>query len=154
MNNDSMLIVADCISQNPNDKKELEPALDRIDALPGELGAVDALLADSGYFSEANVASCETKQIAPYIVPGRESHNQPLMERFLEPPPVPQDADCVARMRHRLKTVAGRALYAKRKGTVEPVFGIIKAVMGFRSFLLRGLELVTGEWKLVALHGI
>ena len=151
VDNTSMLIVADCISQNTNDKKELKPALDRIDALPKKLGIVDALIADSGYFSEANVISCEAQQITPYIAPGREGHNQPLMERFLEPPPVPYDANCVVRMRHRLKTSAGRALYAKRKGTVEPVFGIIKAVMGFRSFLLRGLELVTGEWELVCI---
>jgi len=151
VDNASMLIVADCVSQNPNDKQELEPALDRIDALPRELGAVDALIADSGYFSEVNVTSCEVKKIAPYIAPGREGHNQPLMERFLEPPPVPDDADCVARMKYRLKTAAGKAIYAKRKGTVEPVFGIIKAVMGFRSFLLRGLELVTGEWELVCI---
>ena len=73
------------------------------------------------------------------------------MERFLEPPPAPDDADGVARMKHRLKTAAGKAIYAKRKGTVEPVFGIIKAVMGFRSFLLRGLALVTGEWELVCI---
>jgi hypothetical protein len=66
----SMLIVADCISQNPNDKQELEPALDRIDALPRELGAVDALIADSGYFSEANVTSCEAKQDSPVHCPG------------------------------------------------------------------------------------
>jgi transposase len=149
--NTSMLIVADHVSQNTNDKQELKPALDRIDALPGKLGAVDALIADSGYFSEANVTSCEAKQIVPYIAPGREGHNQPLMERFMEPPPVPQDTDCVARMKYRLKTAAGKSLYAKRKGTVEPVFGIIKAVMGFRGFLLRGLELVTGEWKLVCI---
>jgi transposase len=151
VDNASMLIVADGISQNTNDKQELKPALDRIDALPRELGAVDALIADSGYFSEANVASCEAKQVASYIAPGREGHNQSLMERFLEPPPAPDDADCVARMKHRLKTAAGKAIYAKRKGTVEPVFGIIKAVMGFRSFLLRGLALVTGEWELVCI---
>ena len=151
VDNASMLIVADCISQSTNDKQELKPALDRIDALPRELGAVAALIADSGYFSEANVASCEAKQVAPYIAPGREGHNQSLMERFLEPPPAPDDADCVARMKHRLKTAAGKAIYAKRKGTVEPVFGIIKAVMGFRSFLLRGLALVTGEWELVCI---
>jgi transposase len=151
VDNASMLIVADCVSQNPNDKQELEPALDRIDALPRELGAVDALIADSGYFSEVNVTSCEVKKIAPYIAPGREGHNQPLMERFLEPPPVPDDADCVARMKYRLKTTAGKAIYATRKSTVEPVFGIIKAVMGFRSFLLRGLALVTGEWELVCI---
>ncbi|TFG68788.1 MAG: IS1182 family transposase, partial [Anaerolineales bacterium] len=149
VDNTSMLIVADCISQNPNDKQELKPAIDRIEALPRELGVVDALIADNGYFSETNVTSCEAKQIAPYIAPGREGHNQPLMERFAEPPPIPDDADCVARMKYRLKTAAGKAIYATSKCTVEPVFGIIKAVMGFRSFLLRGLELVTGEWKLV-----
>jgi transposase len=151
VDNNSMLIVADCISQNTNDKKELEPALGRIDALPKALGAVGALIADSGYFSEANVTSCEAKQITPYIAPGREVHNQPLMERFLEPPSVSDDADCVARMKHRLKTIDGKAIYAKRKGIVEPVFGIIKSVMGFKSFLLRGLELVTGEWRLVCI---
>ena len=68
-----------------------------------------------------------------------------------EPPLLPEDADYVTRMKHRLKTVAGKAVYAKRKSTVEPVFGIIKAVMGFRSFLLRGLDLVNGEWKLVCI---
>jgi hypothetical protein len=151
VDNHSMLIVADYISQNPNDKKELEPALERIDALPRKLGAVNTLIADSGYFSEGNVTSCEAKQIIPFIAPGREGHNQPLMERFLEPPPVSDDADCVARMKHRLKTIEGKTIYAKRKGTVEPVFGIIKSVMGFRSFLLRGLELVTAEWKLVCI---
>ena len=151
VDNASMLIVADHVSQSTNDKQELNPALDRIDALPKELGAVDALIADNGYFSETNVTSCEAKQINPYIAPGRESHNRPPMERFLEPAPVPQDADCAAGMRYRLKTAAGKAIYAKRKGTVEPVFGIIKAVMGFRSFLLRGLELVTGEWELVCI---
>jgi hypothetical protein len=86
-----------------------------------------------------------------YIAQGREGHNQPLMERFLEPPSVSDDADCVARMKHRLKTIDGKAIYAKRKGIVEPVFGIIKSVMGFKSFLLRGLELVTGEWRLVCI---
>jgi hypothetical protein len=73
------------------------------------------------------------------------------MERFSEPPPLPEDADSVTRMKYRLKTLAGKAIYAKRKSTVEPVFGIIKAVMGFRSFLLRGLDLVNGEWKLVCI---
>jgi transposase len=151
VDNASMLIVAGHVSQHTNDKQEMKPALDRIDALPRELGAVDTLIADTGYFSEANVISCEAKQIAPYIALGREGHNQPIMERFLEPPPVPDDADCVARMKYRLKTAAGKAIYATRKGTVEPVFGIIKAVMGFRGFLLRGLELVTGEWELVCI---
>jgi transposase len=147
----SMLIVAEHVSQNPNDKQELKPALDSIDELPEELGAVGTLIADNGYLSEANVGSCEEHQITPYIAVGRETHNQPLMERFLEPPPVPDDADAITRMQHRLKTTAGKAIYATRKSTVEPVFGIIKAVMGFRSFLLRGFEAVNGEWRLVCI---
>jgi transposase len=144
----SMLVIAGHVTQNANDKKELKPALDSIDSLPKGLGSVDTLLADSGYFSEANVTICEGNEITPYIAPGREGHNQSLMERFSEPPPIPDDADAVTKLRHRLKTVAGKAVYATRKSTVEPVFGIIKSVLGFRSFLLRGLELVQGEWTL------
>jgi transposase len=144
----SMLVVAGHVSQNTNDKKELKPALASINTLPKDLGSVDALLADSGYFSEANVALCEENEITPYIAPGREGHNQSLMERFSEPPPIPDNADAVTKLKHRLKTVAGKAVYATRKSTVEPVFGIIKSVMGFRSFLLRGFELVQGEWTL------
>jgi transposase len=147
----SMLIIAEHVSQNTNDKLELKPAIDSIDALPDTLGTVDALLADNGYFSETNVESCEKKEITPYISPGRESHNQPLMERFSEPPPLPDDADGVAKMKHRLKTSAGKTVYAIRKSTVEPVFGIIKSVMGFRSFLLRGFESVQGEWTLACI---
>jgi transposase len=147
----SMLIVAEHVSQNLNDKQELKPVLDSITVLPETLGAVDTLLADSGYFSEANVKGCEEKEITPYIAPGREGHNQPLSERFSEPPPIADDADCVTRMKHRLKTIAGRAVYARRKCTAEPVFGIIESVMGFQSFLLRGCQAVRGEWKLVCI---
>jgi len=147
----SMLVVVEHVSQNPNDKQELKSVLDAIDALPEHLGTIDILIADSGYFSEANVTSCEENAIVPYIAPGREGHNRPLMERFTEPSPIPDDADCIIRMKHRLKTIAGKAIYATRKRTVEPVFGIIKEVMGFRSFLLRGFAAVKGEWKLVCL---
>lgn len=145
----SMLDVAGHVSQNTNDKKELEPAVDSVEALPGNFDSVDTLLADSGYFSEANVLLCEENEITPYIAPGREGHNQSLMERFSEPPPIPDDADTVMKLKHRLKTVAGKAVYATRKSTVEPVFGIIKSVLGFRICLLRGFELVQGEWTLV-----
>lgn len=154
-----MLIVAHHVSQNTLDKQELKPVLECIDGLPRELGAVDALIADSGYFIETNVMHCEEKEIIPWIAAGRENHTQPLTERFLEPQSVPDDADCITRMKHRLKTIAGRVIYATRKRTVEPVFGIIKAVMGFRSFLLRGFEAVKGEstlaciaWNLKRLH--
>ena len=144
----SMLVIAGHVTQNTNDKKELKPAVDSIEALPGNLGSVDTLLADSGYFSEANIDICEENKITPYIAPGREGHNQSLTERFSEPLPIPDDADAVTRLKHRLKTVTGKAVYAARKSTVEPVFGIIKSVLGFRSFLLRGFELVQGEWTL------
>lgn len=147
----SKLIVSAHITQQPNDKQELVPTLNNLAVLPEELGTTTELIADSGYFSETNVDACEEKRITPYIAVDRQSHNQPLLERFAEPPPLPEDADTVTRMKHRLKTVAGKAMYAQRKITSEPVFGIIKAVIGFRSFLLRGFEAVTGEWNLVCM---
>lgn len=147
----SKLIVTAHITQQPNDKQELVPTLNNLAALPEGLGTATDLIADSGYFSETNVTACEEKGLIPYIAIDRQSHTQPLMERFAEPPPLPEDADSVTRMKHRLKTTAGKVIYAQRKVTSEPVFGIIKAVMGFRSFLLRGYEAVTGEWNLVCM---
>jgi transposase len=147
----SKLIVATHITQQPNDKLELKPTLENLATLPHGLCAVTELIADSGYFSEANVAACEAQEITPYIAVNHEHHNQPLWDRFREPLPLPDDADSVTRMKHRLRTKEGKAIYAKRKVTSEPVFGIIKAVMGFRSFLLRGFEAVQGEWNLVCM---
>jgi len=147
----SKLIVATHVTQQPNDKLELKPTLENLAVLPKELGLVTELIADTGYFSETNVDACESQGITPYIAVGREEHNQPLWDRFTEPPPLAENADPVAKMRHRLKTKAGRAIYALRKITSEPVFGIIKAAMGFRSFLLRGYESVQGEWNLVCM---
>ena len=148
---DSGLLVESHVSQQPNDKKELEPALQQLWHLPGKLGKPDALVADNGYYSEANVNTCEQHGIQPYIASGRQAHNPPLGQRHREPPPLPDQADGVARMRHRLQTEQGRALYARRKSTIEPVFGIIKAVMGFRQFLLRGIDAVSAEWDLVCI---
>ena len=74
-----------------------------------------------------------------------------LIERFSEPAPLAKTADAVETMKYRFQTQAGRTLYAKRKCTVEPVFGLIKAVMGFRQFLLRGVESVRSEWNLVCM---
>ncbi len=145
------LIVATHITQQPNDKQELKPTLDNLAALPKVLGTVTEMIADSGYFSEANVSECEGQEITPYIAVGRDQHNQSLWDRFREPPPLPDDADSVTRMKHRLRTAAGKAVYALRKVTSEPVFGIIKEAMGFRSFLLRGYEAVQGEWNLVCM---
>lgn len=147
----SKLIVSAHVTQRPNDKQELVPTLNNLAALPDILGSATELIADSGYFSETNIVACEEEGLIPYIAVDRQSHNQPLMERFAEPEPLPEGADCVTKMKHRLKTTAGKAIYAQRKVTSEPVFGIIKAVMGFRSFLLRGYEAVTGEWNLVCM---
>ena len=82
---------------------------------------------------------------------GRQPHYPPLAERFAETPPGPENPTPVLAMAHRLKTPKGKALYALRKQTPEPVFGIIKSVLGFRPFLLRGLEKVRGEWSLVTM---
>ncbi|HHE73466.1 MAG TPA: IS1182 family transposase [Desulfobacteraceae bacterium] len=148
---DSMLIVENHITQQSNDKLEVTPALENFSRLPDKLGTVEKLLADTGYFSAGNVEKCETDHIVPYIAGSRQRHNAPLMDRFTEPEPLTGPADPVTEMTHRLKTIAGKAIYAKRKCTVEPAFGIIKAVMGFRQFLMRGLDQIAGEWNLVCM---
>jgi transposase len=148
---DTMLIVEAHISQASNDKLEITPTLSSLNELPEELGGVDTILADAGYFSESNVAACNQCGIEPFIPPSRDKHNQPLAERFVDPPPLSADAKPIDKMRNKLKTVEGRKIYAQRKSTVEPVFGIIKHVMGFRQFFLRGREAVSGEWTLVSI---
>ena len=147
----SLLVVAAQVVQAPNDKQQIEPMLDKIAALPEQLGRPETLLADNGYFSEANVALCAAAQIDPMIALGRQSHYPSLSERFAEAPPAPEKPTPLEAMSHRLQTPAGKKLYALRKQTPEPVFGIIKSVMGFRQFLLRGLDNVQGEWSLVTM---
>jgi transposase len=148
---DTHLIVEQHVSQQPNDKQEIVPTLARLRQLPEDLGPIDTLLADTGYFSEANVKRCEAENITPYIPEGRQSHNEPLNERFAVDPPEPQHLSAVEAMAHRLKTREGKVIYAQRKSTVETVFGIIKNVQGFRQFLLRGMDAVAGEWSLVCI---
>jgi transposase len=147
----SLLVVATDVVQAANDKQQLAPMLAKVAALPEELGDVESMLADNGYFSAANVAACEAAGIEPVIAMGRQPHYPPLAERCAEPPPAPEDPTPVEAMAHRLKTPEGRKLYALRKQIPEPVFGIIKSVMGFRQFLLRGTEAVRGEWSLVTM---
>src|SRR5271165_4220892 len=147
----SLLAVAVDVVQAPNDKNQVEPMLEKIGALPEGLGKVDHLLADTGYFSAGNVAACEKAGVEPAIAMGRQPHHPPLSERFEKDPAAPDDPTPVEAMAHRLKTPQGRALYALRKQTPEPVFGIIKSALGFRQFSLRGLENVRGEWSLVTM---
>lgn len=148
---DSLLILGTHVTQATNDKQQVAPALARLAGLPTTLGDVNTLLADTGYFSAANVQACMDNGITPMLAMKRERHHLDVFERFAPDVPAPADADAVTQMAHRLSTQAGRALYGLRKQTVETVFGIIKSVMGFRQFSLRGLEKAGGEWTLVAL---
>ena len=147
----SMLVVTQWITQDCNDKGQVEPLLEKLDALPDTLGKAEALLADTGYFSAKNIEHCEAHGIDPYIAVKRDGHHPSPEERFTEPKILPENATPAQKMGRKLKTKTGRALYALRKQTVEPVFGIIKSVMGFRQFSLRGLKKVSGEWTLVCL---
>jgi transposase len=146
---DSLLIVATSLSNHPNDKKEAIPTLR---ALPAELGKPNAVALDNGFFSEANVNFIEGLGIEPYIATGREVHHKDLNVLLGHLPETPMpDASPKEKMAYKLATEIGHAIYRLRKCTVEPVIGIIKEIMGFRQFSLRGLKKVTGEWCLVCL---
>ena len=147
----TMLVVAQHVTQQTNDKQEVTPTLAQLAAVAPVIGPTEALLADTGYFSAANIAACHAHGVAPYIAGGRAAHHPPLMERWREPAPLADGASPVERMNHCLRTSAGRAVYARRKCTIEPTFGIIKSVLGFRQFLLRGLPAVGHEWTLVCI---
>jgi len=148
---DSLLVVAADVTQATNDKQQVEPMLEKIGDLPDELGKVEDLLADAGYFSEDNVNACAAAGIEPIIATGREVHHPSPEERHAAAPPPPENPTPLETMRHRLRTPAGKKRYALRKQVVEPVFGIIKSVLGFRQCLLRGLAQVRGEWSLVTM---
>jgi hypothetical protein len=147
----SRLIVGPRVSQAANDKRELLPdvAAVRRHVLP------DTLLVDSGFVSEAAVTAVElaTPGLTILAALQREPHGRTVaqLEKRSDPPAPPPEAPFAERMRHRTATTAGRALYKLRQQTVEPVFGIIKEVLGFRRFSLRGLAKVTLEWELVCL---
>ena len=147
----SLLVVAAEVVQAANDKQQLQPMLNKLAVLPGALGNVETLLADNGYFSAANVTACAVAGIDPLIAMGRQPHYPSLAERFEDTPPPPENPTPVEAMAYRLKTPESRKLYALRKHVPEPVFGIIKSVLGFRQFLLRGLDRVQGEWSLVTM---
>ena len=144
------------MSQAPNDKQELAPTLA---AIPPEAGPVAAVLVDSGFFSEKAVRAVEQTEAGTatgtviYAAVEKTGHHRSVADLEARPEPAPPGADAsvVEVMRHRLQTTAGKTLYKLRQQTVEPVFGIIKAVLGFRQFRLRGREKVSLEWTLVCL---
>ena len=145
----SLLIVAQTLSNHPNDQQEAVPT---VDAIPAPLGRPAAAALDNGYFGAPNVAALMARGIEPYIATGREPHHQTWQERFLDQPtPPPDDATLKEKMAYKLRTEIGKAIYGLRKCTVEPVIGIIKETLGFRQFSLRGLLAVAGEWCLVCL---
>lgn len=147
----TMMVVTAHVSQACNDKREVQPTLKAIKSLPEVLGQVQSLIADNGYCSQANVQVCVDAGIEPLLAIKRESHHLSVMQRFAPDAPEPQTADPLVRMAHQLGTQGGRALYKLRKQTVEPVFGIIKRVMGWRQMSMRGLEKAQGEWSLVTM---
>lgn len=153
---DLQLIVGQTVTQAANDKQQLLPMVEVIEQQSGQ--RPEEILADSGYCSEKNLEALESavqpeQRIAGYIATERQTHGE-----HREPcpkGPLPRGATRVDRMRRKLKTKAGKAVYAARKAIVEPVFGQIKQARGFRQFLLRGIEKVRGEWSLVCLtHNI
>ena len=145
----SLLMVASALSNHPNDKREAEPTLA---AISPKVGTPPAAALDNGYFSPATLQACEQRGIDPYIATGREPHQQSWQAWFDEQPePPPADASPQVKMAYKLQTTIGQAIYRLRKCTVEPVIGIIKEVLGFRQFSLRGLVAAAGEWSLVCL---
>jgi len=149
VDHDSRLIVGYSVSNHPTDHEEAIPT---VDAIPAEIGKPQTAALDTGYWSPSNVERLTAREIEPYIATGRDSHYQSWQERFAEEPAPPaQEASLIVRMAYKLKTAMGRLLYGLRKSTVEPVIGIVKEVLGFRQFSLRGLVAVAGEWCLVCL---
>ena len=151
----SRLVVSAAVTDAPNDREQLVPTLGGVSPVVESVGAV---LIDSGFYSEAAIAAAEQSHDgtpAPmiYAAAGRQAHGRTVaqLEVRADPPAPGADASAKEIMAHRLATQAGRKLYAQRKQTIEPVFGIIKAAMGFRRFSLRGLAKVRSEWTLVTL---
>jgi transposase len=154
-NEDQIILSAD-VTEQTNDKRQAVPMVDQaIENLKaaGVEQTVGAAVMDTGYYSEANTKALEERDLDPYIATERLKHNQEI-------PPVPRgripkDYTAQQRMARKLRTTKGRATYAKRKGIIEPIFGQLKQVLGFRQFSLRGLASMRGEWRLIcAVHNL
>jgi transposase len=146
---DSLLVVGNTLSNHPVDTYEAIPT---VDAIPAEIGKPKAAALDKGYYAPQNIREFEARDIDPFIATGREPHHKSWQARFAQTPePPPDDASLIVKMAYKLQTEIGKAIYGLRKSTVEPVIGIIKEVLGFRQFSLRGLIAAAGEWCLVCL---
>jgi hypothetical protein len=145
----SLLVVATSLSNHPNDQREAEPTLE---AISPHVGKPEAAALDNGYWSPANLKVLEDRGIDAYIATGREPHHPSWASFFAaQPDQPPDDATPRLKMAYKLQTAIGRMIYRLRKMTVEPVIGLIKEVLGFRQFSLRGLGAAAGEWCLVCL---
>lgn len=148
---DLQLIVGQQVSQEVNDKQQMKPMVKVIEEQSGQKPGV--VISDSGYCSEANLKYLEKKKIEGFVAVDRESY--PDREKPCPRGPLAKEATRVDRMRRKLQTKKGAAIYSIRKTVVEPVFGQIKEARGFRRFLLRGLKKVQAEWALLCLtHNI
>lgn len=146
---ENLFIVGNSLSNHPVDTYEAIPT---VDAIPPEVGKPTAAALDKIYFAPQNIQDFEARQIEPFIATGREPHHRSWQERFAQTPEPPAgEASPIVKMAYKLQTELGQAIYGLRKSTVEPVIGIIKEVLGFRQFSLRGLEATAGEWDLVCL---
>lgn len=144
--NDDMIIVGAYCNAHVNDKQEFIPS---IDSVPSELGEVSVAVADTGYFSEDNIKDSQNKGVMPIISTAREKHNTYLENIFNNKTCDDEAKTPTGLMNKVLKSEEGKSSYRKRKQTVEPVFGIIKEILGFRRFSLRGEFETDCEWSLV-----
>ena len=145
--NDDMIIVGAYSNSHCNDKQEFIPT---IESVPEELSSeISTAVADTGYFSENNIADCKKRSIEAIISTAREKHNS-FLDNLLSNEPISLEGKTpIEKMNKLLNSKKGKEIYKKRKQTVEPVFGIIKEILGFRRFSLRGEEETNAEWSLV-----
>ena len=154
VDSEAQIIVAAEITQQTNDKQQLAPMLDQV---VKNMGAKPvAATADTGYFSADQINDERAAGIDLYIATGKQKHGEPEPSAVTEPVESPPETEsAMEKMKQKLKTEAGKALYKMRKAIVEPVFGQIKAARGIRAFLLRGMEKARAEWKLIcATHNL
>ena len=150
VDSEAQVIVAAAVTQQTNDKKQLVPMLAQVEEMTGS--RPQQVTADAGYFNEKQLSDAKLERIDLFVAPDRQKHGE---EKPWATGPPPSDASVAERMRHKLRTAEGRAVYKMRKAVVEPVFGQIKEQRGFRRFLLRGLPSVEGEWKMIcATHNL
>ena len=149
--NEHQIILAADVTDQANDVRQTVPMVDQTRAnldAAGVKEAIKAALGDAGYYSETNATDLEQRGIEAYLATERLKHH----EKVASAPRgrIPEGLSAKQRMARKLRTKKGRAMYAKRKGMIEPIFGQLKQVLGFRQFSMRGLASMRGEWRLMA----